>query len=79
MLDAVSSMVKPPRYGYRFCCGHGYLHHHGEKLALKRHHRLFTHRLPYDCLDLTLSGGAGVAALSTARAAADRPLRPPRC
>jgi hypothetical protein len=50
----------------------------GEKLALKRHHRLFTHLLPYDYPDLTLSGGAGVAVLRTARAAADRPFRCPR-
>jgi hypothetical protein len=39
-------------------------------LALIRHHRLFTH-LPYNYPDLTLSGGAGVAALRPARAAAD--------
>jgi hypothetical protein len=47
----------------------------GEKLALKRHHRLFIHLLPYDYPDFTLSGGAGVAVLRTARAAADRPFR----
>jgi hypothetical protein len=57
---------------------HGCLHHRGEKLALKRHQYLFTHLLPYDYPDLTLSGGAGVAVLRTARAAADRPFRRPR-
>jgi hypothetical protein len=46
-----------------------------EELALKRHQRLFTHLLPYDYPDLTLSGGAGVVVLRTARAAADRPFR----
>ena len=54
---------------------HGCLHHRSEALALKRHHYLFTHLLPYDYPDLTLSGGAGVAVLRTARAAADRPFR----
>jgi hypothetical protein len=44
-------------------------------LALIRHHRLFTHLLPYDYPDLILSGGAGVAVLRTARATADRPFR----
>jgi hypothetical protein len=34
--------------------------------------------LPYDYPDLVLSGGAGVAVLRTARAAADRPFRRPR-
>ena len=76
---AVGYMVKPPHHGYclyqdRF----GRFHHRGEKLALKRHHRLFTHLLPYDYPDLALSGGAGVAVLRTARAAADRPFRRPR-
>jgi hypothetical protein len=47
----------------------------GEKLALKRYQHLFTHLLPYDYPDLTLSGGAGVAVLRTARATADRPFR----
>jgi hypothetical protein len=55
-----------------------HLHHRGEKLALTRHHYLFTHLLPYDYPDLTLSGGAGVAVLRTARAAADRPFCCPR-
>ena len=54
------------------------LHHQGEALALVRHHRLFTHLLPYDYPDLTLSGEAGVAVLRTARAAADWPFRRPR-
>jgi hypothetical protein len=49
----------------------------GEKLALKRHHYLFTHP-SYNYPDFTLSGGAGVAVLRTARAAADRPFRRPR-
>ena len=47
-------------------------------LALIRHQYLFTHLLPYDYPDLTLSGGAGVAVLRTARAAADRPFRRPQ-
>jgi hypothetical protein len=46
----------------------------GEKLALKRHHRLFTHP-SYNYPDFNLPGGAGVAVLRTARAAADRPFR----
>ena len=72
-------MVKPPRHGYRLWRDmHGCLHHQGEKLARKRHHRLLTHLLPYDYPDFTLSGGAGVAVLRTARAAADRPFRRPR-
>ena len=54
---------------------HDRFHHQGEKLALKRHHYLFTHLLPYDYPDLFRSGGAGVAVLRTARAAADRPFR----
>jgi hypothetical protein len=56
----------------------GRFHHQREKLALIRHHRLFTHLLPYDYPDLVLSGGAGVAVLRTARAAADRPFRLPQ-
>jgi hypothetical protein len=50
----------------------------GEALALIRHHYLFTHLLPYDYPDFTLSGGAGGAVLRTARAAADRPFHRPR-
>ena len=76
---AVGYPVKPPRHGYRlYQDRHGCLHHRGEKLALKRHHYLFTHLLAYDYPDLTLSGGAGVAVLRTARAAADRPFRRPQ-
>jgi hypothetical protein len=72
-------MVKPPHHGYRLYQDmHGRFHHQGEKLALKHHHYLFTHLLPYDYPDLVLSGGAGVAVLRTARAAADRPFRCPR-
>jgi hypothetical protein len=72
-------MVKPPHHGYRlYQYMHGCLHHRGEALVLKRHHRLFTHLLPYDYPDLVLSGGAGVAVLRTARATADRPFRRPR-
>ena len=73
---AVGYMVKPPRHGYCLWQDrHDCLHHQGEKLALKCHHYLFTHLLPYDYPDLTLSGGAGVAVLRTARATADRPFR----
>ena len=76
---AVGCMVKPPHHGYcLYQDRSGCLHHRGEKLALKRHYRLFTHLLPYDSPDLTLSGGEGVAVLRTARAAADRPFRRPR-
>jgi hypothetical protein len=76
---AVGYMVKPPHHGYRLYQDmYGCLHHRGETLALIRHHRLFTHLLPYDYPDLTLSGGAGVALLRTARAAADRPFRRPQ-
>ena len=71
-------MVKPSHYGYRFWCANGAFHHQSEVLALKRHHYLFTHLLPYDYPDFTLSGGAGVAVLRTAWAAADRPFRCPR-
>jgi hypothetical protein len=42
----------------------------GEALTLKRHHRLFTHLLPYDYPDFTLSSGEGVAVLRTAQATA---------
>jgi hypothetical protein len=76
---AVGYMVKPPHHGY--CVWQdrtGRFHHRGEKLALIRHHRLFTHLLPHDYPDLTLSGGEGVSVLRTARAAADRPFRRPR-
>jgi hypothetical protein len=59
---AVGYMVKTPHHGYRlYQDRYGCLHHRGEKLALKRHHRLFTHLLPYDYPDLVLSGGEGVA------------------
>jgi hypothetical protein len=76
---AVGYMVKPPHHGYRLWQdAHGRFHHQGEALALQRHHYLFTHLLPYDYPDLTLSGGAGVAVLRTARAAADRPFRRPQ-
>jgi hypothetical protein len=76
---AVGYMVKPPHHGYRLYQDRsGRFHHQREKLALIRHHRLFTHLLPYDYPDLTLSGGAGVAVLRTARAAADRPFRRPQ-
>ena len=76
---AVGYMVKPPHHGYCLWQDQsGRFHHRGEKLALKRHHRLFTHLLPYDYPDLVLSGGAGVAVLRTARATADRPFRRPR-
>jgi hypothetical protein len=76
---AVGYMVKPPYHGYSVWQDRsGRFHHRGEKLALKRHYRLFTHLLPYDYPDLTLSGEEGVAVLRTARAAADRPFRCPR-
>ena len=71
---AVDYLVKPPHHGYCLWRVHGCLHHRGEKLALKRHHRLFTHP-SYNYPDFTLSGGEGVAVLRTARAAADRPFR----
>jgi hypothetical protein len=78
-VSGVSPMVKPPHHGYRLWRDmHGCLHHQGEALALKRHHRLFTHLLSYDYPDLTLSGEAGVAVLRTARAAVDQPFRCPR-
>ena len=76
---AVGYMVKPPYHGY--CVWQdrsGRFHHQGEKLALIRHHYLFTHLLPYDYPDLVLFGGEGVAVLRTARAAADRPFRQSR-
>jgi hypothetical protein len=71
---AVGYMVKPPRHGYCLWRAHGCLHHPGEALALVRHHRLFTHLLPYDYPDLTLSGGEGLAVLRTV---VDRPFRHP--
>src|SRR5687767_3963771 len=74
-VGTVGCMVKPPHHGYSVWRDRsGRFHHREEKLALKRHHYLFTHPLPYDYSDLTLSGGAGVAVLRTARAAADRPF-----
>ena len=75
---AVGYLVKPPHHSYCLWCAHGRLHHRGEALALKYHHYLFAHLLPYDYPDFTLSGRAGVAVLRTARAAADRPFRCPR-
>jgi hypothetical protein len=70
-------MVKPPYYGYLVWREmRGRLHYRGKALPLKRHHRLFTHP-PNDYPDLTLSGGAGVAVLRAARAAADWPFRHP--
>ena len=73
---AVGYMVKPPYHGYSVWKDmRGRIHHQGKALALKRHHYLFTHLLPYDYPDLFLSGGEGVAVLRTARAAADRPFR----
>jgi hypothetical protein len=60
-----------PRHGYRLEGDrYGRFHHHGEKLALKCDLYSFTHLLPYDYPDLTLFGGAGVAVLRTAWAAA---------
>ena len=75
---AVGYLVKPPHHGYLWQDRSGCFHHRGEALVLKRHHRLFTHLLPYDYPDFNLPGGAGVAVLRTARAAADRPFRRPR-
>jgi hypothetical protein len=76
---AVGYLVKPPHHGYSVWQDQsGRFHHRGEALVLKRHQCLFTHLLPYDYPDFTLSGGAGVAVLRTARAAADRPFRCPR-
>ena len=71
-----TTYIKPPHYAYRLYQDmRGRFHHRGEKLALIRHHRLFTHLLPHDYPDLTLSGREGVSVLRTARAAADRPFR----
>jgi hypothetical protein len=50
----------------------------GKPAEFTHYHYLFTYLLPYDYPDLTLSGGAGMAVLRTARAAADRPFCRPR-
>jgi hypothetical protein len=54
---AVGYLVKPPHHSYCLWCAHGRLHHRGEALALKYHHYLFAHLLPYDYPDFTLSVG----------------------
>jgi hypothetical protein len=76
--DLVGSQAEPAQPNQLVVHFLSPFHHQSEALALIRHYRLFTHLLPYDYPDLTLSGGAGVAVLRTARAAADRPFRRPR-
>jgi hypothetical protein len=74
----VCYLVNPSHHGYRFWCANKGFYHQNAILALKGCHHLFTHLLPYDYPELTLSGGESVAVLYTARAAVDQPFRCPR-
>jgi hypothetical protein len=75
---AVGYLVKPPHHGYSVWQDRsGRFHHRGEALVLKRHHRLFTHLLPYDYPDLTLSwGGRGGVAHGAGGCRSAFPLSP---